>query len=237
MRQAILCLVLTTSCWLTLNNALADEPAPASATVPDPDPERFAYDLRNFAARDHKNSFPHNAVLFVGSSSIRNWYTADAFPDLPVINRGFGGSQISDVLHFFDDIVTKYRPKVIVFYSGDNDTNAGKSPQQIFADFAKFVARVHGSLPETHVIALPIKPSLARWAKWSQMQQTNALMTRLDQRDDRLQLVDTATPLLGPDGQPRKELFLDDGLHLNPRGYALWNEALRPILKKALSRQ
>jgi lysophospholipase L1-like esterase len=241
MKQAILLITFVAACGLATLNSYAAEPAtelaPTSATVPDPDPERFAYDIRNFATRDHKNACPHDPVLFVGSSSIRNWPTADGFPDLPVINRGFGGSQISDVNHYFNDVVTKYRPKIIVFYSGDNDTQAGKSPQQIFDDFAKFVHRVHESLPETHIIALPIKPSIARWDKWPQMQQTNALMAKLDNRDDRLQMVDTSTPLLGSDGQPRKELYVADGLHLNQKGYNIWNEILTPILKQALARQ
>src|SRR5262245_25461510 len=100
-------------------------------TVPDPDPERFAHDIRDFAAWDRQNVYPHDSILFIGSSSIDKWQTAEAFPGLPIMNRGFGGSQISDVNHFFDDVVTKYRPKIIVFYSGDNDTQAGKSPQQI----------------------------------------------------------------------------------------------------------
>lgn len=232
-KYRFLSLALLAACGLA-TTARSAEPADAQAKA-DPDPGRFADDIRNFAARDHKNTFPRDAILFVGSSSIRNWKTADGFPTLPVINRGFGGSQISDVNHYFDDVVSKYRPKVIVFYSGDNDTQAGKSPQQIFADFEEFVSRVHQSLPETHIIALPIKPSLARWAKWPQMQQTNALAAALDKRDDRLEIVDTATPLLGPDGKPRAEYFITDGLHLSAKGYAVWNEILTPILKNALA--
>ena len=217
--------------------ARAAEPAATNAAVADPDPARFAAEIKAFDTRDRKNSYPRDAVLFVGSSSIQNWPTAEAFPDLAVINRGFGGSQISDVNHFFDEVVSKYRPKVIVFYSGDNDIQAGKSPQQIFDDFAKFVARVHQSLPDTHIICLPVKPSQARWEKWPQMQETNALIAKLDRRDDRLEIIDTATPLLGPDGKPRKELFLNDGLHLNAKGYAVWNEILAPNLKRVLGAQ
>ncbi len=207
----------------------------AAAAASDPDPARFAAEIDGFKTRDRKNSFPPNAILFVGSSSIRNWPTAEAFPGLPIINRGFGGSQISDVIHYFDEVVTKYRPKIIVFYSGDNDTQAGKSPALIFREFAHFVGRVHQSLPDTRIICLPIKPSLARWEKWPQMQQTNALIADLDRRDDRLELIDTAAPLLGPDGQPREELFLKDGLHLNAKGYSVWNEILAPILKRAMA--
>jgi lysophospholipase L1-like esterase len=238
MKQAKFVSVLIVACGLTLLVHAAEpttDAAPAATKVADPDPKRFDFDIRNFASRDHKNSHPRDAILFVGSSSVRNWPTADGFPSLPVINRGFGGSQISDVNHYFDDVVSKYRPKIIVFYSGDNDTQAGKTPDQIFGDFSKFVRRVHESLPETYIYALPIKPSIARWEKWPQMQQTNALMADLDKRDDRLEMVDTATPLLGSDGKPRPELFIKDGLHLSDKGYAIWNEILTPILKKALA--
>lgn len=217
--------------------APADKSPTQSATqaTPDPDPERFAAAIRKFEAWDHENVYPHDAILFVGSSSINNWQTADAFPGLPVLNRGFGGSQISDVNHYFDEVVVKYRPKVIVFYCGDNDTQAGKSPEQIFTDFSQFLAAVHEKLPDTRVIYLPIKPSIDRWNKWPQMQATNALVSGLDGKDERLEIVDTATPLLGPDGKPRKELFVDDGLHLNPKGYAVWNEILTPVLKRAVA--
>jgi lysophospholipase L1-like esterase len=240
MKQAIVFSAFVAASVTAALHSYAAEPAtevaaPAPTTAVAPDPERFADDIRNFAARDRKNFYPRDGVLFVGSSSIRNWLTAESFPDMPVINRGFGGSQISDVNHYFNDVVAKYRPKLIVFYSGDNDTQAGKSPQLIFSDFDRFVSRVHDSLPDTHIIALPIKPSIARWTKWPQMQETNSRMAELDKRDDRLQIVDTATPLLGPDGQPRKELYVADGLHLSPKGYAVWNEILTPILKKSLA--
>lgn len=200
-----------------------------------PNSARFAKDIAAFEAYDRQNSCPRDAVLFVGSSSIRHWQTADAFPGMPVVNRGFGGSVISDATHFAPRIVVKYRPRFIVFYSGDNDIAAGFSPQRVFADFHDFAELVHKELPDTRIIYLPIKPSLARWNKWPQMQEANALVAQLAQQDDRLEIVDTATPLLGPDGQPRKELFLNDGLHLSARGYAVWNEVLAPFLNAALS--
>jgi lysophospholipase L1-like esterase len=194
----------------------------AAQPVADPDPARFAGEIAAFEAWDRQNAFPRDGILFAGSSSIRMWPTAQSFPDLPVINRGFGGSHISDVNHYVEQVVLKYRPRAVVFYAGDNDVDSGKSPQQVLADFKEFVATVHNELPSTRIIYLPIKPSILRWQKWPQMKATNELVQQFIAKNDGLEYVDTATPMLGPDGQPRKEFFLDDGLHMNSAGYELW---------------
>jgi lysophospholipase L1-like esterase len=203
--------------------------------LPDPDPARFEQDIRAFEAWDRQNSVPPGAILFVGSSSIRMWQSAECFPDLPLVNRGFGGSHISDVNHFAERIVTKYQPHVIVFYAGDNDIESGKSPQQVFDDFQAFASLVRKKLPPAQIVYLPIKPSLARWTKWSRMQEVNAQVEKLSKTDNHIVYVDTTTPMLGDDGQPRRELFLDDGLHLNEKGYELWTKVLSPCLHEVLS--
>jgi lysophospholipase L1-like esterase len=205
----------------------------AASEFPDPDPARFEQDIRAFEAWDRQNSFPNSAVLFVGSSSIRMWPTAESFPDATVINRGFGGSHTSDVNYFAERIVVKYKPKLIVFYAGDNDIESGKPPEQVFDDFQSFSKTIHERLPGARIVYLPIKPSLARWPKWPRMQQVNAQVEKLMHTDRRLVYVDTATPMLGTDGRPRPELFLDDGLHLNDNGYRLWTKALSPIVNEA----
>ncbi|MHC4116368.1 MAG: SGNH/GDSL hydrolase family protein, partial [Planctomycetota bacterium] len=114
--------------------------------------------IRQFEDWDSKNSFPSDAVLFVGSSSIKLWRTREYFSDLPVINRGFGGSQISEVNYFADRIVLPYAPRVIAFYAGDNDVAKGKSANRVFEDYQKFVKTVHGKLPRTRIIFIAIKP-------------------------------------------------------------------------------
>lgn len=205
------------------------------APVANPDPSRFEAEIKAFEAWDRQNSFPPRAVLFVGSSSIRKWQTAEGFPDFPVINRGFGGSHVSEVNHFFERIVFKYSPRVIVFYAGDNDIADGKSPEQVFHDFQKFAELVHGQLPETRLIYLPIKPSLARWPKWPEMQAANSLAEKYAREQAWITYLDTATPMLGDDGRPRAELFVEDGLHMNAEGYRLWNERLRPVLQTLMT--
>jgi lysophospholipase L1-like esterase len=165
------------------------------------------------------------------------WRTRESFPDLPVVNRGFGGSQISDVVHFADRIVLSYEPKVIVFYAGDNDIAAGKSAQRVFEGYCRFVALVHARQPAAHIVFIAIKPSRARWALWPEMAKANELIRDWCRRQERLHFADLGTLLLGPDGMPDRDLFLDDQLHLNPKGYAVWTKALAPVLQGAIVSQ
>jgi len=200
--------------------------------VADPDPARYDKAIAAFERWDRKNTPAKDAVLFVGSSSIRMWNTRDSFPTLPVINRGFGGSHISDVNHFFDRIVMPYKPPVIVFYCGDNDIAAGKSPERVARDYREFAKRVHKKFPKTRIIYQPIKPSTSRWKHWPNMQKANDLIRTFIQGDERLSYVDTATPMLGPNGKPNADLLLDDGLHLNEQGYAIWTRFIQPAIEE-----
>lgn len=209
----------------------------AQTTPADPDPNRFAGEIKAFAEWDSKNAVPAEPVLFVGSSSIRMWQTHDAFPELPVINRGFGGSHISDVIHYADRVVLPYKPKVIVFYAGDNDIAGGKSAQRVFDDYRRFVHLVHAELPAVRIIFLSIKPSGSRWSFWPEMKKANGLIEDYCSQDGRLFFADLGAPLLGADGRPMSDLFRSDQLHLNPRGYALWNKTLRPVLSRVLASQ
>lgn len=195
---------------------------------------RWEKAIRSFEEWDSKNSFPPNAVLFIGSSSIRLWATHKCFPEFPVINRGFGGSQISDVNYFAHRIVLPYKPKVIVFYAGDNDIAAQKSPQCVFDDFRTFANLVHKYLPKTNIIFINIKPSLSRWSFWSQMKEANLLVKEFAEKDRQITCFDVSTLLLDNDGKPDTQLFLNDNLHLNSKGYEKWTKQLKPIIAKAL---
>ena len=205
-----------------------------AAQPSDPDPNRFAQEIKTFAEWDSRNAVPAHPALFVGSSSIRLWRTRESFPAWPVINRGFGGSQVSDIIHFVNRVVLPYQPRVIVFYAGDNDLAAGKSAQRIFEDCRRFVGLVHAGQPAARIIFISIKPSRSRWTLWSEAQKANELIQESCRSDPRLSFADLASPLLGPDGTPAPDLFLGDQLHLNAKGYAVWTKALTPILQKAL---
>jgi lysophospholipase L1-like esterase len=195
------------------------------------DPEqRWEADIQKFEEQDRQTPPVENPILFVGSSSIRLWDLKKSFPDLPAINRGFGGSQISDVLEYTDRIVLKYKPKQIVFYAGDNDLASGKTAGTVAEDFAKFASRVHAALPETPIVFITIKPSRARWKLWDEAQSANRRIKVQAEFDKLLTVLDIAPLILGDDGEPNLELFRDDKLHLNEKGYERLTEALKPLL-------
>jgi lysophospholipase L1-like esterase len=201
----------------------------------DPDPKRFAQEIKAFAEWDSKNAIPAQPVLFVGSSSIRLWRTHESFPELPVVNRGFGGSQISDVIHFFDQVVAPYRARVIVFYAGSNDIASGKSAERVCDDFRRFVKLVHAGQPQTRIIFLGINPSQSRWKFQPEVKKANGLVAEFCRSDSRLVFADFGALFLGADGLPDSSLYLKDQLHLNDKGYAVWNKALAPVLQKVLA--
>lgn len=201
-------------------------------TVEDPDPQRFEAEIEQFRSWDEKNSIPADPILFVGSSSIRFWKTAEAFPEFDVINRGFGGSHISDVQHYYDSVVGSYDPELIVFYEGDNDIAAGKSVDQVLGDYKQLIEHILADKPEVHFVYVPIKPSSSRWDYWPKMKETNQLIKKYNNQHDRLHYVDLATPVLNGEGTPDDSLFRDDLLHLNEGGYEKWNKVLRPVLEK-----
>jgi alpha-galactosidase len=188
-------------------------------------------EIQKFEAADRHEKPAPGGIVFTGSSTIRMWETLAAdFPGLPVLNRGFGGSQLDDAVHFADRIVIPYQPRMVLVYSGDNDLNAGKSPERVLADYRALVAKIHAKLPRTRIGYLSIKPSPSRWKLAPQMRAANALVKQFTATDPRLFYIDTFTPMLGPDGGPRPELFREDMLHMNPRGYAIWKAIVAPYL-------
>ncbi len=201
-----------------------------SSLSADPDPLRFQTQIDAFSNSDKKERPPGHPLLFVGSSSIRRWPTSTSFPDCDSLNRGFGGAHISDVQYFYDQTVLRYRPKAIVFYAGDNDVAFGKGADQVFEDFRSFVESVRRDLQGTPIYFIAIKPSGSRWELWDTMQKANALVHTWAGSQPDLHYIDVATPMIGIDGAPREELFVDDRLHLNDQGYDLWDSIVRPHL-------
>lgn len=196
-----------------------------------PVPYPFEEDIQIFEQADRKSFPPSDAILFIGSSSIRMWQTLEEdMAPLPVINRGFGGSQAHHVLHFVDRIVIPYQPRAIVFYEGDNDIAAGKSPQQFIDECRIFADRVQRQLTGTPIFFLSVKPSFSRLQFEEQRREANKLLQELCAGDERLHYIDVSTVMFDETGQLRDDIFLDDQLHLNAKGYELWADIVRKEL-------
>jgi len=194
-------------------------------------PEHWEKDIIKLEATAKATPHPKGALLFVGSSSIRLWDLKTSFPKQTTINHGFGGSELEDSLFYADRIIIPHAPGIIFLYAGDNDINKGKSAERVIADYQKFVLKIHSSLPDTAIVFLPIKPSLARWKIWPEMNKANLAIRDLTMQNDLLVYLDTASPMFGKSGTPRPDLFQKDGLHLNKKGYQLWGSVVNEWLE------
>ena len=174
-----------------------------------------------------------NGILFTGSSSIRFWENpAKDFNDSTILNRGFGGSEIIDLVENFDRIILQYHPQKIVIYSGDNDIEAGKSAEVVYGDFCMLFGMIKAKLPNTKVYYIAIKPSLNRWSKVLEMAKANNLIHEFLNTKQNGTFVDIFSPMIGVEGKPDKKLFREDGLHLSKEGYDLWVQILKPYLNE-----
>jgi lysophospholipase L1-like esterase len=216
--------------WATLPLSVVVQ----AASDGEPSPEMiWGKEIRAFEAADQTNPPPRGAVLFIGSSSIRLWTNvAQAFPGHTVLNRGFGGSHLSDSVAFVDRIVTPYKPRLIFLYAGDNDIASGKSPNRVLSDFKAFTAKVHSVLPETRIGYIAIKACPARQKYLKSAEAANRFIRDYAASNDRVLFVDVFTPMLSKEGRPRAELCVEDGLHPNAQCYELWASILQPILDK-----
>ena len=174
-----------------------------------------------------------NAILFVGSSSIRKWESlVKDFPEYKVINRGFGGSHLADSVVYADRIVIPYKPRAVLIYAGDNDIAAGNSAEDVFADFKEFVRKVQRALPNTCIGFISIKPCPAREKYLEEIRKTNRLVKNYSRGKRKIFFVDVFTPMLNSDETLRPELFEKDGLHPNKQCYELWASIIKQALRE-----
>lgn len=202
------------------------------AAMQSPDPKRFEPDIAAFEAEDRASPPAPGAVLFVGSSSIRYWDLDRAFPGRRLIKRGFGGSHVSDTIHYADRIIYPYKPALIVFYAGDADVAAHKTAGQIAADYRTLVAAIHQALPGTPMVIIGTKPSPSHWPHIDTIRQANAQVQALAAADPLVDYADVDGALTGADGAPRAEFYTENRLNLSERGYAAWTEAVRPVIER-----
>jgi lysophospholipase L1-like esterase len=192
---------------------------------------RWDRDIAAFEDLDRRFPPPKGEIVFIGSSSIRLWDVRTWFPDLTIINRGFGGSDLADAVRHAERVVVPYEPRLVVVYAGDNDIAGGWLSEQVVVEAERFVSRVRAKLPDVRIVFIGIKPSPLRWRQVDRMRQANAMLRSFAERDDRVAYVDVDGPMMGWDERPRAELFVEDGLHLSVEGYRLWSMLLRPFLR------
>ena len=235
-RRAWLALVLLA--LFTPVSPASRAPAPASTAAQAPpaaplDLAQWEDEIRAFEEEDRRDPPPVGGILFIGSSSIRLWTSLAAdFPGQPVVNRGFGGSQIREVTAFAPRIVLPYKPRLVVFYCGSNDIASGeRDAAGVLEDYRAFVRTVHAALPDARVLFVSIAPNPARWHLRAPFRRANALVEAYTTTDPRLGYVDVWAHMVDRAGRPRPELFVDDRLHMNAKGYAIWRRILAEKLK------
>ena len=195
----------------------------------------FYSEIQHFKKEDSAQFPPKHAILFLGSSSFRKWTDVpNYFPGYPVINRGFGGSTFPDAIRYADEIVFPYQPRQILIYEGDNDI---ASSNKITADsvlnrFKALFYLIRNKLPKTNISFVSIKPSLAREKLMPEMAKANSLIQKFLKEKKNADFIDVFHAMLNKDGMPMKDIFLTDGLHMNAKGYAIWQKIIQPYLLK-----
>lgn len=192
---------------------------------------RFQSEIEAFEHSGEQSPLPEKSVLFYGSSSIRLWTTLPTdFSTLSTVNRGFGGAELEDMIRYTERIVTPLRPATVVLYGGDNDLSNGKSPEQVFSDYIRLINKLRENRPDGRLLVLSIKPSPARVHLTSRICTVNTLLREFVKRGPKLSFVDIYHGMMQPNGAINSGLYVEDGLHMNADGYAIWRRILEPLL-------
>ena len=195
--------------------------------------ETFRDEINEFKKLDKENFPEKGKILFTGSSSIRFWDSLEEdMEPLEVLNRGFGGAQISHVIYHFEEIIKPYEPKAIVFFCGTNDLTALKTPKETMSDFKKFLSLVRNEFGNIKVYVIGIKPSVDRLYLDKEERIFNSSIKLLASQDAYLEYIDVWDSMLSEDGSRMPELFIEDGLHMNKKGYEVWTKQVRKSLSK-----
>ncbi len=206
---------------------------PGSATTQERGPEYWEDSIRDLEIAAWNTPLPADAVLFLGSSSIRLWTSlAQDMAPVPVIQRGFGGAQLTDVTHFAERLLKVPQPVAIVIFAGANDIirQTATEPTQLLHRYQQLVARLRQELPETPIYYIAITPAPHRWQLWPLTKAANQLIERYSSSNELLRFIDTNQALLGSNGMPQRQFYHEDEIHLSAQGYAVWREIIRARL-------
>lgn len=192
----------------------------------------FQNEVKSLTERIDQGGWKPNSFLFTGSSTVRLWKNLqEEFPEIPIVNTGFGGSQASDLLIHLDELVIRYSPEKVFIYEGDNDINDGKEVAQIMEDIDQLITRIHQKLPETNIVLISAKPSPSRWQLKTSYTVLNDLMRQYATTHDQVNFMNVWNVMLDKTGRPISEIFTADSLHMNKKGYAIWNKSVIPFMK------
>ena len=193
----------------------------------------FANDILRFKKQDSIVPPVKNAILFVGSSSFAKWKdVADYFPGYIIVNRGFGGSTLLDVIRYAYDIIVPYQPKQVFIYAGDNDLAEGASVAEVVTRFKTLFQLIRINVPNATMDYISIKPSPSRENLMPKMKEANKQIEAFLKTQKNAGFINVFSPMLNADGQPKPEIFVEDRLHMNADGYAIWKKTILPYLKK-----
>jgi lysophospholipase L1-like esterase len=202
-------------------------PVLAAEPSPRPNPARFAKDIAAFAAERPEKA----GIVFTGSSSVRLWtLLKEDFPDLPVLNRGFGGSVANDLSVHFETVIARHEPKLLVTYTGSNDLNAKLSVDEALADYTAFLDTFHARFPKARVILTSVKIGEKRLAQIPLVHELNRKLLAWSEGKDWVRYLDCDSYLADAKGYPIRKFYRDDLLHLSEQGYAEWKKILEPVL-------
>lgn len=193
----------------------------------------FYNDIQAFKKEDSINPPPKGAILFVGSSSFTKWKNVqEMFPNHTIINRGFGGSSLPDVIRYAEDIIYPYQPKQVVIYCGDNDIASGTDSKVVADRFKTLFGMIRKNIPGISIVFVSIKPSPSRQKFMPVVKQANQIIKNYLWQAGNAGYVDVFGPMLNGEGKPKPEIFLEDSLHMKPEGYVIWQKAIEPYLLK-----
>lgn len=194
---------------------------------------RWQEEVDKLSNRVHEFEFGKEILVLSGSSSARLWSNiSEQFPDYQIVNTGFGGSQMHELLYFIDDLIIRYKPEKVLIYEGDNDIGTGKSTSIIMKTTKKVVSKIKADLPDSEIYFISPKPSLARWDLKQKYIKFNTRLRAFCDRTDKVYFIDVWYPMLNEESSPLKHLFVEDGLHMNAAGYDIWATEVGKALKK-----
>lgn len=196
------------------------------------DPNRFKKEVDQLFNKEYNFSPDKKLVIFTGSSSVRMWKDVQTyFPEFNIINNGFGGSQFSDLIYFYDQLIKNKRPEILFIYEGDNDIASNKKPRHILKEAKIITSKIQGDLPQTKIVYISPKPSLARVQLKKKYIKLNKKLNRFCKKTKNVEFADVFYPMLDTDGNVFQDIFLDDGLHMNKKGYDIWGNVIKDFLQ------